>query len=253
MMDSTQRFSSRVENYIKYRPHYPAEIIETLRAECRLTPSSLVADIGSGTGNLAELFLRNGNPVFAVEPNREMREAGERLMAKHPDFHSIAGRAEATTLPDGSVDFVAAGQAFHWFERQQAAAEFRRILRSPGWVVLAWNKRDTAVTPFMKAYDRLVRHYGTDYAKATHERVNEAVLADLFRPNGYASKVFRNLQSLDYAGLIGRLLSSSYTPEPGHPGYEPMLAELALLYQAHQSNDRVNLEYKTAMYYGRLK
>lgn len=253
MVDSTQRFSSRVENYIKYRPHYPAAVIEVLRDDCQLTPSSRIADIGSGTGNLAELFLRNGNPVFAVEPNREMREAGERLMAKQPNFHSVAGRAEATTLADRSVDFVVSGQAFHWFERQQAAAEFRRILQSPGWVVLVWNKRDTAATPFMKAYEQLVGHYATDYAKVSHEQMNGAVLADFFGARGYTSKSFQNLQLFDYEGLRGRLLSSSYTPEPGHPDYEPMLAELAKLYNAHQSNNSVSLEYKTRMYYGRLK
>ncbi|MGE5255518.1 MAG: class I SAM-dependent methyltransferase [Hyphomicrobiales bacterium] len=253
MVDSTQRFSSRVENYIRYRPHYPAGVIEVLRAECQLTPAARVADIGSGTGNLAELFLRNGNPVFAVEPNREMREAGERLMAKQPNFHSVAGRAETTTLADRSVDFVVSGQAFHWFERRQAAAEFRRILESPGWVVLAWNKRDTAATPFMKGYDRLVRHYAADYAKVSHEQVNEAVLADFFGARGYTSKSFHNLQSFDYEGLQGRLLSSSYTPESGHPDYDAMLEELSKLYRAHQLNDRVSFQYQTTVYYGRLK
>jgi len=174
-------------------------------------------------------------------------------MARQPNFHSIAGRAEATTLPDRSVDFVAAGQAFHWFERQQAAAEFWRILKSPGWVVLAWNRRDTTATPFMKAYDRLVRHYATDYAKATHERVNEAVLEDFFRANGHESRTFHNLQGLDYEGLRGRLLSSSYTPEPSHPDYGPMLEELEKLYHDHQSSGKVSLEYKCTIYYGRLK
>lgn len=253
MVDSTQRFASRVENYIKYRPHYPAAVIDTLRTECQLTPASPVADIGSGTGKLTELFLRNGNPVFAVEPNREMREAGERLMAKQPNFHSIAGTAEATTLPDRSVDWVAAGQAFHWFDRQKAAAEFRRILKPPRRVMLVWNRRDTAATPFMKAYDRLVRHYATDYAKVSHEQVNGAVLADFFRARGYTSKSFQYLQSFDYEGLRGRLLSSSYTPEPGHPDCGLMLEELAKLYDAHHVNDRVSLVYTTTMYYGRLK
>lgn len=253
MVDSTQRFASRVENYIKYRPHYPVAVIDTLRSECQLTPACLVADIGSGTGNLAQLFLRNGNPVFAVEPNREMREAGERLMAKQPNFHSVAGRAEATTLADRSVDFVVSGQAFHWFERHKAAAEFRRILKSPGWVVLAWNKRDTAATPFMKAYDRLVRHYAADYAKVSHEQVNEAVLSDFFRARGYTSRSFHNLQRFDYEGLRGRLLSSSYTPEPGHPDYGPMLEELSKLFRAHQFDDRISLQYQTTVYYGQLK
>src|SRR5947209_11876909 len=127
-IDSTSRFSSRVENYIRYRPGYPQSVVELLAGECGLTPTSVVADVGSGTGILTELFLRNGNTVYGVEPNREMREAGEGLLAGYPNFHSVDGRAEATGLPDASVDFVTAGQAFHWFDAQGARAEFSRIL-----------------------------------------------------------------------------------------------------------------------------
>src|SRR6266446_9260655 len=113
MSAPTERFSNRVENYIRYRPGYPKEIIELLKAECGLFPQSVVADAGSGTGLLAKLFLENGNLVFGIEPNREMRAAGERLLQAYPRFTSIAGTAEATTLPGQSVDFVTAGQAFH--------------------------------------------------------------------------------------------------------------------------------------------
>src|SRR5215475_11491376 len=128
MNDVTQRFSSRVDNYIKYRPGYPNEIIETLRSECGLNADSIIADIGSGTGILAEMFLRNGNQVYGVEPNREMREAGERSLKDYPCFHSVAARSEETTLPDHSVDFITAGQSFHWFDREKTRAEFARVL-----------------------------------------------------------------------------------------------------------------------------
>src|SRR5512144_1560718 len=112
MTDPTQRFSGRVTNYVKYRPSYPAAIIDLLRVECGLTPDSLVADIGSGTGLLTELFLRAGNRVLGIEPNREMREAGDRLLQNYPRFSSLDAAAEATTLPDQSVDFITAGQSF---------------------------------------------------------------------------------------------------------------------------------------------
>src|ERR1035438_3538154 len=130
--DPTQRFSSRVEDYICYRPSYPADAIAFLERECGLTSQSRVADIGSGTGLLSEPFLRFGCEVDGVEPNAEMRAAGQRLLAGWPRFHSIAGRAEATTLPNGSADLVSAGQAFHWFDSDAARTEFRRILKPGG-------------------------------------------------------------------------------------------------------------------------
>src|SRR5262245_17011202 len=132
--DSTTRFSTRVENYVKYRPGYPPAVVDLLRRECPLSDASVVVDVGSGTGILTELFLKYGHPVFAVEPNEEMRKAAERLLGDRAGFHSIVGTAEATTLPDCSVDLISAGQAFHWFDRERAHREFVRILKPGGWV-----------------------------------------------------------------------------------------------------------------------
>jgi ubiquinone/menaquinone biosynthesis C-methylase UbiE len=251
-MDPTLRFSSRAENYVKYRPRYPREVIETLRAECGLSPSAPIADIGSGTGALSELFLENDNPVFAVEPNREMREAAERLLKKYSGFQSIAGRAEATTLPDRSVDFVVVGQAFHWFNVPDARREFLRILRPPGWTMVVWNEREFQTTPFLIAYDQLLQRYAPEYAREKHKSVYDNSLTDFYGAGGYTERTFHYRQHADFAGVKGRMLSSSYTPEPDHPNHEPMMAELSKIYQAHQVNDRVTFEYITRMYYGRL-
>jgi ubiquinone/menaquinone biosynthesis C-methylase UbiE len=252
MMDPTQRFSDRVENYVKYRPHYPVAIIDTLRADCRLTGNSVIADVGSGTGILTELFLKSGAHVFGVEPNREMRVAGERLLEGYTRFTSIAATAEATTLPAHSVDFVAAGQAFHWFDRQQARQEFFRILKPQGWVVLIWNERRTEGTPFLEAYEKLLLTYAIDYTAVDHRLVTDEVVAAFFRPGVFKPKIFENSQPQDFEGCQGRLLSSSYIPQTGHPNYEPMLAELRSIFDAYQVNGMVSFEYDTKMYYGQL-
>src|SRR6266704_3952779 len=178
--DPTQRFSNRVENYLRYRPRYPAEILDALKAECGLQVTSLIADVGSGTGFLAEMFLSNGNQVFGIEPNREMREAGEQLLGSYSKFTSVAATAEATTLPEASVDFVTAGQAFHWFDRGRCREEFGRILRPGGWVVLVWNDRRTATTPFLTAYEHLLLTYSADYQQVNHKRVDATVLREFF-------------------------------------------------------------------------
>ncbi|MGZ5438084.1 MAG: class I SAM-dependent methyltransferase, partial [Pyrinomonadaceae bacterium] len=153
MLDPTKRFSNRVDNYLKFRPRYPTEITALLEKDCALTPDSVIADVGSGTGFLSELFLRNGNRVLGVEPNAEMRAAGERLLADYPNFVSIDATAEATTLPNLSVDFVTAGQAFHWFDREKTHREFHRILKTDGWVVIVWNTFPTGRSALVKAYD----------------------------------------------------------------------------------------------------
>jgi len=252
MTDVTQRFSSRVENYIKYRPGYPNGVIETLRSECGLTSDSIIADIGSGTGILTEMFLRNGNLVYGIEPNREMREAGERLLKGYPRFHSVAAQAEDTRLPDNSVDFIMAGQAFHWFDREKAREEFARTLKPQGWIALIWNERVTTTTPFLITYEQLLKDYSTDYEQVDHRRIDDIVIRDFFGSDDFRLKQFKNVQVFDYEGVKGRLLSSSYAPEEGHPNYEPMLAELERIFQAYQSDDKVVFEYVTQMYYGQL-
>ena len=252
MTDATQRFSSRVENYIKYRPGYPNEVVETLRNECGLTSDSIVADVGSGTGILTEMFLRNGNAVYGIEPNREMREAAERLLKEYPRFRSVAARAEETTLDDAGVDFVTAGQAFHWFDREKTRGEFSRILKPRGWVALIWNERVTTTTPFLVAYEQLLKDYSTDYEQVDHRRIDDHVIRDFFGSDRFRLNQFINVQVFDYEGVKGRLLSSSYAPENGHPNYEPMLAELERIFQTYQDEGRVVFEYVTQMYYGQL-
>jgi SAM-dependent methyltransferase len=252
MNDSTQRFSSRVENYIKYRPGYPSGIVEALKSECGLTSDSIIADAGSGTGILSEMFLRNGNVVYGIEPNREMREAAERLLKDYPRFHSVAAQAEETALPDHGVDFVTAGQAFHWFDREKTREEFARVIKPQGWVVLIWNERITTTTPFLVAYEQLLKDYSTDYEQVDHRRIDDGVIREFFGSDKFILKQLKNIQVFDYEGVKGRLLSSSYAPEEGHPNYEPMLAELERIFQTYQDEGKVVFEYVTQMYYGQL-
>jgi SAM-dependent methyltransferase len=251
MTDATNRFSSRVEHYVKYRPAYPREVIKLLASDCGLTPGSLIADVGSGTGILSELFLQHGNTVYGVEPNREMRAAAERLLGDYATFHSIGGKAEATGLGESGCAFVTAGQAFHWFDQERARPEFIRILQPEGWVVLIWNERRLDSTPFLRSYEELLLRYGTDYEQVRPENVCED-LASFFAPGGFRMATFENFQRFDFEGLRGRAFSASYTPEPGHSNYRPLLEDLIKIFQHHQKDGKVAIEYDTKLYYGRL-
>lgn len=248
----TGRFSNRVENYVKYRPGYPPAVLEHLHRAWGLTAEAVIADIGSGTGILSELFLKNGNLVFAVEPNDAMRQAAETRLSAYRRFNSISATAEATTLPDASVDLVTAGQAFHWFDALRAKVEFARILRPGGFVALVWNQQDVRATPFMRGYATLLATYAPDYNVVKHSREGvNADIAALF--DGRMQVVtFPNEQHFDFEGLRGRLLSSSYAPLPGHANFEPMIAELRRLFEAHRQNGMIIFKYETRLYLGKI-
>lgn len=251
-MNPTKRFSTRVENYIKYRPSYPLAILALLRDECGLTPDSVIADVGSGTGILTRLFLENGNRVFGIEPNDAMRAAGEALLRGYECFTSVAAQAEATTLPEASVELVVAGQAFHWFDHATARHEFARILKPGGWLGLVWNNRRTTGTPFLEGYEALLDEYSLDYGEVTHKEQGLEQLQRFFHPNPCYLATFENVQRFDFEGLRGRLLSSSYAPEVGHPNHAPMLAALRALFDAHQVEGTVSFDYDTEVFYGQL-
>ena len=250
-VDPTQRFSTRVSDYVRFRPSYPPEVVETLSAECGLGRESVVADVGAGTGIFTRLLLEHGCRVFGIEPNDEMRGAAEESLAQYANVVVVKGTAEATQLPDHSVDCVVCAQSAHWFDRRQAASEFDRILKPGGWLVILWNQRLTGPTPFLMAYEELLLTYGTDYQTVRHDRQHSAV-HEFFDPFPFRERQFGMAQELNYEALVGRLLSSSYTPQPNQANYRPMLDRLRQIFLSCQRNGKVELEYRTRMYYGSL-
>jgi SAM-dependent methyltransferase len=248
---SVERFSSRVENYVRYRPGYPVEILDLLKNECGLAHHSVVADIGSGTGKLSKPFLQNGNVVIGIEPNVAMRRAADSLLQQHPNFKSINGTAEATSLSASSVDFVVAGQAFHWFDPLATRTEWERILKPGGWTVLVWNERQIDTTPFLRDYERLLTTYSIDYPVVRHENAAERISV-FFAPASPNTARFPNSQEFDFEALNGRLQSSSYTPEKGHPNFDAMIERLKAVFEKHEEAGLVRFEYDTRLFYGQL-
>lgn len=250
--DSKARFSNRVQDYVRYRPTYPPQVLAFLRERLGLTPAWRVADVGSGTGISSRLFLENGNEVFAVEPNADMRSAAEQWLAGFERFHSVPGAAEATTLPDRSVEMVVCAQAYHWFDKPAAATEFRRILVPGGHVGVIWNERKTDATPFLRDYENVLRTYGTDYEQVAQRPQTD--VADFSRIFGtpFELVTFANEQLFDLDGFLGRARSSSYTPAPGERNHEPMLAALRELFGKHQQAGRVRFEYRTELFWGAM-
>ena len=251
MSNSVQRFSNRVANYVKYRPGYPKEILVLFRDEMNLWPGSVIADIGSGTGISAKLFLENGNTVFGIEPNDAMRAAAEVFLAAFGNFHGRNGRAENTGLPDNLVDFVIAAQAFHWFDPEKTHAEFKRILKENGFTALIWNERQLDTKPFLVEYEQFLLNFANDYTKVRHENIDEEKLFDFFGRD-FRRATFLNEQILDFEGLRGRVLSSSYMPSETDGRFGAMNTELQALFAKHAESGKIKISYDTNVFYAQL-
>jgi len=252
-LSPTERFSSRVEAYMKYRPTYPAQIIEYLKTETGLKPSHIVADIGSGTGFLSKSFLDNGNTVYGVEPNNSMREAAERFLSSYKNFISRAARAENTFFENESVDFITAGQAFHWFEPEQTKKEFLRIARKNTKLVLVWNRRDLQNDPLQIGYEEILRKMIPEYSEVTHKNIHYETLENFVSPSVLNKKSFDHYQLFDFEGLIGRLLSSSYCPDESSELFNEVKKRLLDLFNKHVIAGKVKFNYNAEVYWAVLK
>ncbi|MES2131839.1 MAG: class I SAM-dependent methyltransferase [Bacteroidota bacterium] len=247
--NSTTRFSNRVEDYVKYRPHYPVELLRFLQNTYKLTPDKLVADIGAGTGISTALFLKAGYNVIAVEPNKEMLDKAIELLGVFPGFVANNGTAEQTGLETASVDAIIAGQAFHWFDALKTKTEFKRILKSGGITALIWNERKTS-SDFEIEYDALITKHARDYVQVDHRNIDQEHIAAFFNPAPIHLEVFANQQVFDFEGLKGRLLSSSYMPALHEEGYDAMLEDLKFLFDKYQSKGTITINYNTKLYVG---
>ncbi|WP_329740417.1 class I SAM-dependent methyltransferase [Dyella sp. A6] len=249
-LHSTERFSDRVADYVRYRPDYPQALIDWLRNEHGMTADWQVADVGAGTGISSKLLLDAGLTVTAVEPNAAMRAAAAAWLDDNPRFAAVDGRADATGLTDASVDLVTVAQAFHWFDPETTRREFRRILRPGRPAAIFWNSRRLAGTPFLEGYEALLQRYGTDYTSVAERYADDATMQAWFGTGWRSTARFEHKQRLDFDGLRGRLMSSSYAPQPGHPQHEPMITALHALFERCQQDGRISFDYDTRIIVG---
>ncbi len=247
MKTNITRFADRVEDYKKYRPGYPFKVIEILRDKIGLASSAVIADIGSGTGISSSLFINNGNKVFAVEPNTEMRKAAEISLSKNKNFFSINGSAENTGLTAKSIDLIFCAQAFHWFDKDLAKTEFRRILKTNGNIVLVWNMSNEK-NPFVREYVEMLQSI-PEYGEVNYKNISEEDIAKFFSPQPLCKELVENVQMLNLEELKGRLRSSSYCPKKGIE-YEKLMKQTEILFHKFEKNGRVKFDYETKIYWG---
>lgn len=243
-----ERFTGLAEKYVKYRPSYPASVLNTLKDKFGFSSECLVADIGSGTGIFTRLLLENGNSVYAVEPNNNMIQASKEFLKDYKSCTFIERSAEDTGLPDSSVDLVTVAQAFHWFKADRVVKEFERILKSDGVVLLVWNNRKMEPTPFTKELDTLLKKYCTEYEKLVYTEVDSKLILDRFKGWQSENFSFNNYQDVTFDGLKGRLDSSSFCPPKDGESYPPLIDELKQLFKSFEQNGIVRMDYDCNMY-----
>jgi SAM-dependent methyltransferase len=242
---STDLFAGKAEHYARYRTDYPAGVIDAALAAIQLQRSDVVADVGSGTGMLARWILERGTGVVCVEPEAGMRAVAERQLALvGPQFMSVAGTAEATTLPDSSVDVIVAGNAFHYFDPVRARAEAGRILRRPGRVLIVGHADALTPGPFTQAYGQFLRSIAGTALSAFHQpdRYTSSLRAFFGSAAVTEADVVQSAHPMSWDALSGRFRSTSLMPQDGDPRQAQVLAGLKDLFDAFAVAGTVELQ-----------
>jgi ubiquinone/menaquinone biosynthesis C-methylase UbiE len=248
--DFTKRFTGRAFFYSTSRPSYPGRILDVLRTEIGFDQTYVVADIGSGTGLLSELFLTNGNRVLGIEPSDDMRNLAENILVKFPRFLSVRRTAEHTSLEGASIDLVTVGQALHWFDCEVSSGEFARILKTNGHVCIVYNDRNNQ-DPFMREYDQIVSRYARDRANVPN--IDDAYLSRFFRNGKYSKFSLPNEQLLDFEGLLCRMTSASYMPNPSDEEQFALLRkDAARIFKTYDKRGKVRMLYDTTVFLGKI-
>lgn len=250
--DFTKRFSDRVQDYVKYRPGYPGEVLNYLMDQCKLTPDCTLADIGAGTGIFTKLLLDRGFSVYAVEPNGPMLQAATDQLSSYKNFRSVNGTAEITGLEENSIDLIVCAQAFHWFDNDASKKEFQRILKKGRYVALIWNKRLKSIDDFSKSYDQLLISKTIEYTQVNHQNISDVNFKIFFKDGSYLLKKFNNVQIFNEEGFIGRAFSSSYVPALSTPEGKVILTALKEIFSRYNSEGKVSFHYETEIYLGKV-
>lgn len=251
-VDNKEKFKGKAGVYEKYRPGYPEVLLDALTKACGLKAGSPVADIGSGTGKLAGALLGRGLRVWAVEPNADMRAQAERRFAQSPDFHSVAGAAERTGLPEKSVELVTAAQAFHWFDHAAFRAECARILKPGAKAALIWNSREPSAA-LTRASAQAYRRFCPAFRGFSGGMGEETdAFRAFFRGGVYETLVFPNDLEMDRETFVGRSLSASYAPRPGDASYAAFSEAMDALFAQFAQNGRVLFPNSTRCYLGEV-
>ena len=247
-MDNTKKFSGKADVYQQARPNYAQALLDFIAQKWQIGEGSLVADIGSGTGIFTRQLLELGAMVYAVEPNTDMRAKAEELLGGNPNFVSVIGTAEQTTLPDHRFHLVTAAAAFHWFDAQRFKLECERILLPGAPVVLAWNEVEMS-SEINQGRERIFKKYCTNFNGFSGGSDEEDEIKRAFFDGAIQEKHFANPLSYDRQTFINRALSGSYSLIETDPGFEAYLAELGELFDQHAVDGKIVLPQDSVAYF----
>lgn len=247
-MDTTTVYSTKAEKYAKFRWDYAEKAIETIFTITQITRHSIVADLGAGTGILTRHFATKAKAIYAIEPNFELRQILTRDLSAIPAISIMVGTAEATQLPDTSVDVLTVAQAIHWFQPEPARQEMMRILKNDGWLVLLRNYGTNRA--HNEAIGNLMtKAFGADFSKV-NERPKEKPIRFYYGNDAFQKFVFPFAFRQNWDEFIGSLTTASFMPDEDHPLFQKLETRAREIFARFAQHDYIKVEGETELIIG---
>jgi len=248
-LDNTAKFTGMADLYAKARPDYAPAFIDWLFSDAGMKAGTVVADIGSGTGIFAKALLSRGSTVYCVEPNADMRHVAEQTLSGFPNFYSVNGTAENTTLAAHCAGFITVAQAFHWFDAVRFKAECARIIKPGGKTVLVWNSR-VGTSELVKENAAICEKYCASFKGFSGGLEHMEAVIGRFFDNRFETKRFANDLLFDKTKFVERSLSASYAPKKTDSGYTGYISELEELFERYAVEGMLTMPNETIAYLG---
>lgn len=215
------------------------------------SPHAAIADMGSGTGIFSAALLDKGYRVYCVEPNAALQQEAVRHFHSNINFKAVTAPAEATGLPDHSVDGITAASAFHWFHPDSFLLECRRIVKPGGFVFFLYNVRQTDDS-FSREHGKICRRYCPGFTGFHHGADKAKDRCPAFFSNGFEEERFPYDLSYTKEQFLSRCLSSSYSLNQTQPDYPVYHKELERLTEEHGTDGVIVIRNHTVVWYGRV-
>ncbi|MCO6451607.1 MAG: class I SAM-dependent methyltransferase [Caldilineales bacterium] len=249
-IDTVSRFSSKAATYAAHRWDYDPRAFDEIVQTVGLTPESVVADIGAGPGNVSRRLLGRVGRVYAVEPNAEMRRAAALSLGDRPNLVIISASAEATTLPDQSIDLITVGRAIHWFDPEPTRREFRRIMHPGGWLaILKEDRSGCAIEEEARTLHVEELGWRTQDSKAN---LDVPPLESYFDDGGCQTFRFSREITETFEQFLDRQTAYSPAPDADHPLRPAFDAHALALFDRYAEEGHIHLNIVTLLHLGRI-
>lgn len=252
-LHNTQKiYSGKADFYVTGRPTYPSELLSFIQSTFNINLDSTIADIGAGTGIFTRCLLDSGAYVYAVEPNSDMLKKATQVLKNFPKFIPVNALAQKTMLSTSSIDLLTVAQALHWFNTKETKKEFERILRPEGNYLFLWNERMKDCDSFHQNFEAILSNTIESYSmQAFKDMSPRKLVASFLGSEDFITQTLSNQQLLPLEGLLGRVFSSSYSPNILSKSGKILRENLEKLFEEFHSEGNICMKYETIIIYAR--